>query len=127
MANSPVVWFEIYVEDMERAKRFYEQVFNVKLERLPTPEGSEGIEMWSFPSSMEGPGAGGTICKMEGFTAGRNSVIVYFACDDVSVEAGRVEAAGGRIQQAKKSIGQFGFMALVQDTEGNMIGLHSMK
>ena len=127
MANNPVIWFEIYTDDIERAKGFYEKVFDVKLEQLPTPEGSEGMEMWAFPMSEQGAGAGGTICKMEGFKAGRSSTIVYFACVDCAVEAGRVEGAGGRLHEPKRSIGQFGFMALAEDTEGNMIGLHSMQ
>jgi uncharacterized protein len=123
MASNPVGWFEIYVEDMERAKKFYEAVFQTKLENLNSPE----LELWAFPMSMEGYGASGALVKMQGFSSGRNSTLVYFSCDDCAVEAGRVVNAGGRIQKEKMSIGEHGFIALAFDTEDNMIGLHSMK
>jgi len=123
METNPVVWFEIYVEDMERARKFYETVLGVKLEKMPTPD----LEMWAFPMAMERPGAAGALAKMPGGPSGGNSVLVYFTCSDCAVEAGRVTKAGGRIHKEKMSIGQYGFIALVVDTEENMIGLHSMK
>lgn len=127
MANNPVVWFEIYVDDMERAKKFYQEVLQVELQKLMAPADASGLEMWSFPGGTGAPGAGGTICKMPGFPAGKNSVLVYFACEDCAVEAGRVEAAGGHVEHEKMSIGPYGFIAHAFDTEGNMFGLHSLK
>lgn len=123
MANNPVGWFEIYVQDMERAKAFYTAVLGLKLENLNTP----GLEMWAFPMSMDSPGAAGALVKMPGFPSGGNSVLVYFSCTDCATEAGRVVKAGGRIEKEKFSIGEHGFIALAIDTEGNMFGLHSMK
>ena len=122
MANS-VGWFEIYVDDMSRAKAFYEKVFGVRLEKLDNPK----IDMWSFPSQQESYGASGALVRMPGFEAGANSVLVYFTCADCAVEAAKAVNAGGRIQKEKESIGKYGYIALVFDTEGNMIGLHSMK
>src|SRR5690349_4131674 len=98
--QNPVGWFEIYVNDMARAKAFYETVLNLKLERLETPE----IEMMSFPMQPGGSGASGALVRMEGFKAGGNSTLVYFSCDDCGVEAGRVAAAGGKIMKEKFSI-----------------------
>jgi predicted enzyme related to lactoylglutathione lyase len=121
--NNPVAWFEIYVQDMARAKAFYEAVFGRKLERLDSP----GLEMWSFPADEKGTGAAGALVKMEGVASGGNSTLVYFACADCGVEAKKSTAAGGRIFKDKFSIGQHGFIALVTDTEGNMIGLYSMQ
>jgi predicted enzyme related to lactoylglutathione lyase len=121
--NNPVGWFEIYVQDMERARKFYETVFQVKLEKLPSPE----VEMWAFPGGMERPGSPGSLIRMEGFPSGGNSVLVYFNCDDCSVEEGRVAGAGGRIHRPKMSIGEYGFISLGYDTEGNMFGMHSTK
>ena len=72
-------------------------------------------------------GTSGTIVHMPGFSAGRNSVIVYFSCQDCSVEEKRLVEFGGRIEKTKFSIGQYGFITLGYDTEGNMIGLHSMQ
>ncbi len=123
MARNPVGWFEIYVQDMGRATKFYNSVFQVKLDRLENP----GMEMWAFPMNMESAGASGALVKMSGFPSGGNSTLVYFSCVDCATEAGRVPKAGGRIQKEKFSIGEYGFIALAFDTEGNMFGLHSMK
>ena len=122
---NPVGWFEIYVQDMPRAKRFYEAVLQQKLEKLPTP--APDIEMWAFPMEMGRAGAPGALAKMTGVPSGGNSVLVYFNCDDCAVEAGRVAKAGGSIHKDKFSIGQYGHIALAIDTEGTMFGLHSMK
>ena len=121
--GNPVGWFEIYVQDMARAKAFYEGVFERKLEKLNSPD----IEMWAFPMDTEKWGAGGALVKMPGFQSGGNSVLAYFSCEDCAVEEARVKTHGGRIQKPKMSIGQYGFIALAFDTEGNMIGLHSLK
>ncbi len=123
MKPNPVGWFEIYVDDMARAKAFYENVFQTTLEKLH----SDAIEMWAFPMQRDLWGAAGSLVKMEGFSAGRNSTLVYFSCEDCAIEQARVEKAGGQLQRGKFSIGQYGFIALLLDTEGNMIGLHSMK
>ena len=123
MQGNPVGWFEIYVQDMGRARAFYEAVLQLKLEKLPSPE----IEMWSFPMETNGRGASGALVRMEGFPSGGNSTLVYFTCEDCAVEEGRVEGNGGRIQRSKMSIGQYGFISLAFDTEGNMFGLHSMR
>jgi uncharacterized protein len=124
MANNPVGWFEIYVQDMARAKRFYEAVFKLKLQQLH-PGGE--WDMWAFPMAMDRYGAPGALIKMEGFPSGGNSVLVYFSCEDCAVEAKRALDAGGRIMKEKFSIGEYGFIALVFDSESNMIGLHSMQ
>jgi predicted enzyme related to lactoylglutathione lyase len=121
MEYNPVGWFEIYVEDMARARKFYEAVFAVKLDRLPTPD----LEMWAFPMALDRTGAAGALVHMTGMPSGGNSVLVYFSCADCAVEAGRVRQAGGRVEKEKTSIGEYGFIALAVDTEGNMIGLHS--
>jgi len=126
MAGNPVAWFEIYVEEMERAKEFYETVLGTNLEQLNDPTDS-GMEMWSFPSNMESYGAAGALVKMEGLGSGGNSTLVYFACEDCAVEEARVEKAGGRIQQSKMAIGEYGFISHAIDSEGNMFGLHSQK
>jgi predicted enzyme related to lactoylglutathione lyase len=122
MRGNPVGWFEIYVQDMDRAKKFYQAVFQVKLEKLDNPE----IDIWAFPMVKDQIGVSGALIKMEGFPSGGNSTLVYFITDDCSIESNRVLKAGGRLQREKMSIGQHGFIALAYDTEGNMFGLHSM-
>lgn len=122
MSGNPVVWFEIYVQDMARAKAFYEQVLALQLTQV---EGTE-LEMWGFPSDQEHYGASGALVRMPEVDSGGNSVLVYFHCEDCAVEAGRVVAAGGALLREKFSIGPYGFIALATDSEGNRFGLHSM-
>ncbi|MGN2252698.1 VOC family protein [Frateuria sp. GZRe12] len=124
--QNPVGWFEIYVQDVQRAKAFYQAVLAVKLEKLEAPDSSP-MEMWAFPMQQDGTGAAGALVKMDGMPSGGNSTLVYFSCEDCAVEAGRVAAQGGKVMKDKFSIGPYGYIALVTDTEGNMIGLHSMQ
>jgi len=127
MSANPVTWFEIYVKDIERAKTFYEKTLALKLQRLETPAG-DVLEMWSFPMGKDTYGATGALVKMKDGPAGSvGGTIVYFECEDCAVEAGRMRSNGGSIMKDKFGIGPHGFIALGSDTEGNMIGLHSMK
>ena len=123
MANNPVGWFEIYVQDMNRAKAFYESVLGTQLSKLDSP----GMEMWTFPMQQDRYGAPGALVRMPGFMSGNTSVIIYFMCEDCAVEEAKAAKSGGKVVKPKFSIGQYGFISLVTDTEGNMIGLHSMK
>ena len=120
--RNPVGWFEIYVQDMKRAKAFYEATFDVKLQELPNP----GIRMLAFPMKPELPGCGGSLVKYEGKSSGDGGTLVYFGCKDCAVEASRVVANGGTIVKEKMSIGEHGYIVLARDSEGNMIGFHSM-
>ncbi len=122
---NPVGWFEIYVSNMERAKVFYQTTFRTTLTQLDSP----GLEMWAFPMEMEQEnyGSAGALAKMEGKDPGAGGTLIYFRCDDCAVEAALAVQSGGRLHAPKMSIGQYGFIALVYDTEGNMIGLHSME
>lgn len=129
--SNPVVWFEIYVQDMERAKRFYEAVLDVELEKMPSPTSEfSDMEMWAFPSDKESSpttyGACGMLVQMAGFSPGVGGTLVYFGCNDCAVEAGRVVEHGGSIVREKFSIGEHGFIVLANDSEGNVIGFHSM-
>ena len=123
--HNPVGWFEIYVQDIERAKAFYENTFQIKLERIETPLPT--LEMWMFPKNDATPGCTGAIAKMEGKDSGGGGTLIYFFCVDCSVEAERARENGGHIERPKFPIGQYGFIALILDTEGNRIGLHSMQ
>ena len=124
MNKNAVGWFEIYVNDIARARDFYESVFGVRLTRIGGED--EGFQMWGFPAVEGGAGSPGAIVYMAGVQAGGNSTLVYFNCDDCAVEAGRAAGAGGSIFKPKFSIGQHGFVSLVTDPDGNMFGLHSM-
>ena len=123
MNANPVGWFEIYVQDLPRARKFYETVLGTTLTKLDASD----LEMWAFPMVENGPGISGTLLSVPGVPSGGNSTLVYFRCDDCAIEAGRVAGAGGKIQREKMAIGQYGYVAMAYDTEGNLFGLHSMK
>lgn len=128
MAQTNVVgWFEIYVDNMERAAAFYQTVLEVKLENMSDPTDSN-MQMMNFPmdDSMSKYGAPGALVKMNGFGPGAGGTLNYFAVEDCAVEASRVADAGGEVVKPKQSLGEFGFMSLCKDTEGNIFGLHSM-
>jgi len=126
MKQNAIGWFDIYVNDMERAVTFYEAVLKQELENMGDPTDSSVI-MKSFPTDMENYGAGGALVKREGVSAVTGGTIVYFGVEDCLIEESRVEKAGGKVIKPKMSIGEFGFVSLCMDTEGNMFGLSSMK
>ena len=72
-------------------------------------------------------GASGALVKMKDGPSGGNCVLVYFSCTDCAAETARAPASGGQIVREKMSIGPYDFIALIRDTEDNMIGLHSMQ
>ncbi len=123
--RNPVNWFEIYVQDMNKAQTFYEQVLDCKLEPITPPDNE--LSMLAFAGDPDNPGASGALVQVAGKDSAVNSVIVYFSCEDCAVEAARVEAAGGKLEREKMSIGDYGFIALALDRDGNMFGLHSMQ
>jgi predicted enzyme related to lactoylglutathione lyase len=120
-------WFEIYVDNMDRASAFYQTVLEQELKKMDDPTDS-GMQMMSFPmdETMSQYGASGALVKMDGFGPGAGGTLIYFSVVDCSVEEARVSDAGGEIVKPKQSIGDFGFMSLCKDTEGNVFGLHSM-
>lgn len=124
--SNPAVWFEIYVDDITRASKFYEAVLKVQLQEMPDAS-NQGLKMHSFPMHQGAPNAGGALVQMHGVKAGGNSTLIYFGSVDCSIEEARVEQAGGRVFRPKMSIGQYGFISLCFDTEGNMFGIYSMK
>lgn len=121
-----VGWFEIYVEDMARARKFYETVFNIKLESLGVPESEADVrEMLTFPGAMGTYGCPGALVYIPGVPIGGSGIMIYFSCEDCAVEESRVVDAGGRVEKPKSPIGEYGFVSIVQDSEGNFIGLHT--
>jgi predicted enzyme related to lactoylglutathione lyase len=83
--------------------------------------------MWAFPMEEGAAGAAGALASMNGQQPGGNGTVVYFTCADCAVEAKRAPTHGGKIIKEKYSIGEYGFVALVADPEGNVVGLHSTK
>ena len=118
-------WFDLYVNDIERAATFYETVFQKRLEPIGDPTGE--TTMRSFPADMGAYGAAGALVKSPHSRPGPGGTMVYFSVDDCEVEQARVAAAGGTILRPKFSIGQFGWVTLCLDSEGNAFGLSSMQ
>ena len=120
-----VGWFEIPTVEMERAIKFYETVFAVKLERHQMGP----LDMAWFPMHENGYGAAGAlVCHKEWYKPTTDGPLLYFTAQsgDLRSELGRVEAAGGKIRVPRKQISEkYGFMAVCTDTEGNRFGLHS--
>ncbi|MFX0556770.1 VOC family protein [Maribacter sp. CXY002] len=123
MDKNLVSWFEIPVIDMNRAKQFYDAVFEINI----AIHDLEGLQMGWFPMNPEKSGASGSLVKHKEYIPSEtHGPVLYFSCLDVVNELSRVEAAGGSILKPKTGIGGgYGFMALVKDTEGNRIALHS--
>ena len=119
-----VGWFDIYVNDIDRAQRFYETVLETTLATMDDPNDTS-VQMRAFEDDFVSHGAAGALVKLEHAQPGPGGSMVYFTCDDCAIELGRVEAAGGSIARPKYSIGEHGFVSLAVDTEGNMIGFHS--
>jgi predicted enzyme related to lactoylglutathione lyase len=118
-------WFDIFVEDLDRAAEFYETVLGSKLEPMGDPTGE--TRMMSFPTEISAYGAGGALSQSPHGRPGVGGTLVYFNTMDCSVEEARVESAGGRVMRPKFSIGEFGFVSLCMDSEGNPFGLSSMQ
>lgn len=118
-------WFDIYVDDMDRATAFYQTVFERRLEPLEDPTGN--TVMRAFPADMNAYGAAGALVKSPHSRPGAGGTMVYFTVEDCAVEQARVVAAGGKILRPKFSIGAFGWVALCLDSEGNAMGLSSLR
>ena len=120
---NPVAWFEIPVTDMARAKAFYEHVLGYGLEEH---EMEGGAKMAWFPMYQNAIGAAGSLVMADADTPPGHGTVVYFTAPDIDAHVARVNEQGGSVMMGKTDIGEYGFMALVKDTEGNTIGLHSM-
>jgi predicted enzyme related to lactoylglutathione lyase len=116
-------WFEIPVKNLDRAIKFYEKVFDVKL----SPEEMGGMKMALFPFTQDAPGAAGSLIKGESYEPSHAGTVVYFTVEDIPETLRRINANGGKTLMPKTAIGQYGFIAQYEDTEGNRLALHSMK
>ncbi|MCJ8275983.1 MAG: VOC family protein [Bdellovibrionales bacterium] len=117
-------WFDIYVNDLSRAVSFYEEVLGYKLEEIKDPTGES--QMMSFSADMTVYGAAGALVKSDHGKPGIGGTLVYFSVEDCSKNEKIVSSAGGEVIRPKFSIGEFGWVTLCKDTEGNIFGLNSM-
>ncbi len=129
MNQNIICWFEIYVGDLDRAKKFYSAVLGTRFtDAEQVPGDAAGDMKMSFFSSPENQGVSGALIEMPGAKPGGGpNTMVYFPCADCAVETARVEAAGGQVKDPKMNLGEFGFCSVCIDTEGNFFGLYSME
>lgn len=120
--NNPVQWVEIPTSDLERAKTFYSNVFNLDFQFVEMPDN----KMYLF-GEMDKAGSPGALIQNSNIKPSSNGSTIYFSCDDLSKELDLVEKEGGKILIPKTDIGESGFFAHIIDSEGNRIGLHSFK
>ncbi|XOV68725.1 MAG: VOC family protein [Fluviicola sp.] len=120
--SNPIQWLEIATADLERAKSFYTEVFQLEFHFIEMPDSK--MYMFGAPGEV---GSAGCLMWSEETKPSTDGTTVYFSCDDVATQLARVEAAGGKIVVPRTDIGEFGVFAQIIDTEGNRIGLHSDK
>ena len=125
MERNPVGWFEVPVEDMERAIKFYKRFFGYKMARQKID-----VRVAWFPMEDDLPGSARTLIDMpEMYDTGGKGTLIYFSSPtgDVQNELKKVKKAGGQIIVEKNEVGEYGFVGVFIDSEGNRIGVHSMK
>jgi predicted enzyme related to lactoylglutathione lyase len=124
--KNAISWFEIPTTDIDRAQKFYEAIFNIKM----APMDFQKIKMRMFPLDDPMNGVGGTLIYSEGNynPSATDGPLVYFNGNpDIQIILDRVEAAGGKITVPKTIISpEYGDMAVFIDTEGNRIALHNI-
>lgn len=116
------VWVDILTIDFDRAVNFYSTILDEKIK----VDEFMGEELGFFPMEDDPEGVGGDIAKPDPeFTPSKNGTRIYLNCGkDIDAILGRVEQAGGKIIEQKSQLGEMGWIATIEDSEGNYIGLH---
>ena len=117
---NPVNWFEIPVADLSRARQFYETVLGIEIAETEMGPNQMG---W-FPMEMGATGAAGTLIKGDGYTPSHDGSLVYIHVDAIDPTLEAINGAGGTTLVPRMSIGEHGFIAHFEDTEGNRVALH---
>ncbi|WP_462250550.1 VOC family protein [Ekhidna sp.] len=114
-------WFELPVNDMDRAKEFYSSIFDIQM--------AENMEMGNsvmsfFPFETDASGATGTLIKQESYIPSHKGTMVYFSVPEINDVLPKITSSGGKVLNEKMSIGEHGFVAHFEDCEGNRVALH---
>jgi len=117
---NPVNWFEIPVSDLSRAKSFYEACLSIKIAETEMGPNKMG---W-FPMEMGVAGAAGALIQGEGYRPSHDGSLVYLHVDKIDPTLEAIGSAGGKTLKPRMSIGEHGFVAQFEDTEGNRVALH---
>ena len=120
MKMNPVVYFEIPALDLERACDFYSNVFETTL----TKDMVDGYQMAFFESSGDSFGATGALVVGDVYVPSHQGCFLYFGVESIDETVARALEHGGSVLYPKKSNGDLGFVAEIQDSEGNRIALH---
>ena len=120
---NPVVYFEIPVLDLDRACDFYSKVFQTTL----TKDIVDGYQMAFFDSSAESFGASGALVVGDVYVPSQQGCFLYFGVESIDETLARAIEHGGSVLYPKKSNGDLGSVAEIQDSEGNRIALHEEK
>ena len=126
MNTHAINWFEIPVADFDRAKKFYESIFNYQMPENQMGPARMGFLLYDFQNGGRG---GAIVHNPDFYTPSANGTLVYLNCEpDLQPVLDRVEGAGGKVKKPKTEVGPgLGFWALIEDCEGNRVALHSMK
>jgi len=118
---NPVTWFEIPAIDLDRAKSFYEKIFDIEM----TISEMGPLKMAWFPGVEGAAGSTGTLIEAKSYTPSHEGTMVYFSVKDIDSVLQKVEKYGGKILHPKNSIGEYGYVGHFEDCEGNRVALHS--
>lgn len=118
--NNPINWFEIPVNDMDKAKKFYETILDIEI----SVQNIGNALMGWFPFEPNGTGATGTLMKAESYIPSYEGTMVYFSVPEIDDVLSKVESAGGKVINKKFSLGEHGFSGHFEDSEGNRVALH---
>jgi uncharacterized protein len=118
---NPVNWFMIPALDLERARKFYEAVIDDELVRNEMGP----LKMAWFPRIPGAPGANGALVKGEGYVPTHAGTLVYLHVNDIDDTMARIKVNGGKVLLPKTGMGEYGYIAHFEDSEGNRVGLHA--
>ncbi|WP_244245432.1 VOC family protein [Leptospira kemamanensis] len=123
--TNAIGWFDLYVKQLDRATKFYENICHQRLEDLIDPTGETKMKV--FTSDMALYGSSGALVESKYQKPGLGGTMVYFSVEDCLLDEKKLKSFGGKLIRQKFSIGNFGFVSICEDSEGNQIGLSSMK
>ncbi|MEL6314819.1 MAG: VOC family protein [Pseudomonadota bacterium] len=117
--TNPVFHFEIAVTDLNRAVAFYQEVFGFELRR----ETVDGYEMAFFPRDDDRPGCSGALAQGDTYKPSRDGSLIYFDVEDIALTLTRAKQQNGQVLYEKTDLGEVGYVAEIEDSEGNRVGL----
>ena len=124
LRTNAINWFEIPTRDMDRAVRFYEQLLGVTLKREIFGDMPHAVFV---PEGRDDRSVAGALVTAPHLTPGRSGTVVYLYCaDGVQATLARALKQGAQVALPHLNIGENGFIAIIDDLEGNRVGLHSM-